>query len=58
MGSTQAVAANSSALSVNNGVVPVLNITDDIAYAAALVAEADSVGSNATIAKRATTGTY
>jgi len=60
VGSTQAVAANSSALSaVNNGVVPILNITDDIARAAALVAEADGAGSNATTtAKRAVTGTY
>lgn len=60
VGGKHAVTADSSALSVNNGVVPLLNITDEIANAAALVAEADSVASNAntTTVKRATAGTY
>ncbi|KAK4144852.1 pectate lyase superfamily protein-domain-containing protein [Dichotomopilus funicola] len=61
---TQAEAAESSALSVNKGVVPLLNITDEIANAAALVAEAEAkselntTSTTANTAKRATAGAY
>lgn len=50
-----------AAATTNQDVPPLLDITDDIAAAAALVAEADSMGGSQNVTKRAaaaSTGTY